>query len=64
MDDYDPISPQLQRVKSRISAASWRQRVDRARADETLIQQVLATVAAGATLNAAMAAVLPAARRS
>jgi hypothetical protein len=64
VDDYDPISPQLQRVKSRISGASWRKRVDRARADEPLIKQVLAVVAGGATLNAAMAEILPPARRS
>jgi hypothetical protein len=64
VDDYEPSSPQLQRVRSRISAASWRRRVDAARADEVVIQQVLAEVAAGVTLNAAMAHLLPANRRS
>jgi hypothetical protein len=64
VDEYEPTGPQLQRVKSRISAASWRARVKQARADEVVIKQVLDEVARGASLNVAMARLLPAARRS
>jgi hypothetical protein len=62
--EYEPSSPQLQRVRSRISAASWRRRVEAARSDEVVIQQVLAEVAQGVSLNVAMAHLLPANRRS
>jgi hypothetical protein len=60
----EPTSPQLQRVKSRISAESWERRVEQAKRDEVLIEEVLAEVAGGVTLNEAMARRLPAARRS
>jgi hypothetical protein len=61
---YESTSPRLQRVKSRISAESWRRRVEQARQDEGLIRQVLDEVTQGASLNEAMARQLPASRRS
>ena len=61
---YEPTSPQLQRVKSRISAESWQRRVEQAQQDEALIRLVLEEVARGASLNEAMALRLPASRRS
>jgi hypothetical protein len=61
---YEPTSPQLQRVKSRISAESWQRRVEQAQQDEALIRPVLDEVARGASLNEAMALRLPPARRS
>lgn len=61
---YEPTSPQLQRVKSRISAESWQRRVEQARQDEALIRQVLDEVERGASMNEAMALRLPASRRS
>jgi len=60
----EPTSPQLQRVKSRISAESWERRIEQATQDEVVIKAVLAEVAGGVTLNEAMARRLPASRRS
>ena len=60
----EPTSPQLQRVKSRISAESWERRVEQATRNEVVIKAVLAEVAGGVTLNEAMARQLPASRRS
>lgn len=64
MDDYEPTSPQLQRVKSCLTAAVWRRRIERARADEVVIKQVLAEASRGASINQTMARMLPASRRS
>lgn len=65
VDDYQPTSPELQRVKSRISAASWRRRVAQARADEAVIKRVIdADAHECASLNEAMAKHLPRSRRS
>jgi len=64
VDDYEPTNAQLQRVKSRISAASWRRRLRQARTDEVVIKQILDEARGGITLNEAMARVLPANRRS
>lgn len=58
----EPISPRLQRVKSRISAESWLQRVEQARADAVVIKQILEEDSA--SLNEAIAKVLPPERRS
>ena len=60
----EPTSPQLQRVKSRISAESWERRVEQATQNDVVIKAVLAEVAGGVTLNEAMARQLPASRRS
>jgi len=60
----EPTTPELIRVKSRISAESWQQRVEQAQRDEPQIRAILDEVAAGASLNAAIAKVLPADRRS
>lgn len=61
---FEPASPRLQRVKSRISTEAWQRRVEQASQDEVLIRQVLDEVARGGPLNAAIAKVLPASRRS
>jgi hypothetical protein len=62
--DDEPTSTELIRVKSRISDESWRRRVEQARRDEPLIKRILAAVARGSSLNAAIAKVLPKSRRS
>ena len=61
---YEPTSPQLQRVKSRISAESWKRRVEQARQDEEVVRQVVDEVARGSSLNEAMSRLLPKSRRS
>lgn len=64
MDDYEPISPELQCVKSRISPESWRRRVRQARADEEVIKPLLESVPSHGSLNEAIAQRLPRSRRS
>jgi len=64
VDGYQPTSPELQRVKSRISARSWRKRITKARADEVVLKRVLAAVESCGSLNEAMAKYLPCSRRS
>ena len=59
-----PRDPSLQRAKSRISAESWKRRVDQAIADEVVLKKILAKVARGSSLDAAIGKVLPASRRS
>jgi hypothetical protein len=61
---YEPTTPRLIRVKSRISEESWRQRVEQADRDEPIIQKILAEEARGLSLNEAIAKVVPANRRS
>ena len=61
---YEPVAAELVRVKSRISADSWQQRVEQAQRDESLVRAILDKVAKGMSLNAAIAQVLPANRRS
>jgi hypothetical protein len=61
---YEPVAAELVRVKSRISADSWRRRVEQARRDEAPVQAILDKVADGLSLNDAIAKVLPANRRS
>ena len=58
----EPSSSRLQRVKSRISAESWRRRVEQARADAGIIEKILAEDAV--SLNEAIAKVVPPERRS
>lgn len=60
----EPVAAELVRVKSRISAESWEQRVEQARRDEEPVRTILDLVAKGASLNEAIAEVLPANRRS
>lgn len=64
MNVYEPVARELVRVKSRISANSWQQRVEQAQRDEALVRAILDQVANGMSLNAAIAKVLPASRRS
>jgi len=61
---YDPQTPVLQRVKSRLSPESWNRRVVDARADELLIKRICREVDRGCPLNRSIAKVLPATRRS
>ena len=60
----EPTAPELRRVKSRVSAESWQQRVEQAQRDEVPVRKILDEVARGLTLNDAIAKVLPANRRS
>jgi hypothetical protein len=62
--DDEPTTADLVRVKSRISAETWRRRVKQARRDEVPIRKILAVEARGLSLNAAIAKVLPKSRRS
>jgi hypothetical protein len=55
-------APELVRVKSRISADSWQQRVEQAQRAEASVRALLDEVAAGLSLNEAVAKVLPANR--
>jgi hypothetical protein len=61
---YEPTTAELVRVKSRISAESWRRRVEQARLDEVLLRKILDEEARGRSLNAAIRKVVPANRRS
>lgn len=60
---YEPTTPELVRVKSRISTDSWRRRVEQAQRDEMVLRKILDAEASGTSLNEAMAKVLPANRR-
>ena len=64
MNVYEPVSAELVRVKSRISADSWQRRVEQAQRDEVPARAILDKVAAGMSLNEAITKVLPAKRRS
>lgn len=64
MNVYEPLAAELVRVKSRISADSWQQRVEQAHRDEEPVRAILDNVANGLSLNDAIAKVLPANRRS
>jgi len=59
-----PTTPELIRVKSRLSAESWQKRIAQAQRDEVQVLAILERVARGASLNAAIADVLPVNRRS
>ena len=60
---YEPTSLALIRVRSRVTDATWQQRVARAVCDEAVIARILEQAKSG-SLNEAIAAVLPANRRS
>lgn len=61
---YEPHRPELQIVRSRISAESWSARVDAARCDEQVMLRIVARVDAGEALNHAIAAEVEPSRRS
>ena len=61
---YEPTSLTLIRVRSRVTDATWARRVKQATADEVVVKRILAEEAKGRSLNAAIAKVLPATRRS
>jgi hypothetical protein len=54
----------LIRVRSRVTDATWTQRVEQATRDEVVIKRILAAEARGRSLNEAIAKELPASRRS
>ena len=60
----EPTTPELIRVKSRISATSWAERVEQARLDEVTIRKILDEESRGNSLNTAIAKVVPKDRRS
>ena len=64
MDVYEPTSLELIRVRSRVTDATWTQRVEQAVRDEVVIKRILAEQAKGRSLNLAIAKVVPANRRS
>jgi hypothetical protein len=61
---YEPTSLTLIGVRSRVTDATWKQRVEQAARDEIVIKRILAEEAKGRSLNEAIAKVLPANRRS
>jgi hypothetical protein len=61
---YEPTSLTLLGVRSRVTDATWQQRVEQAERDEVVIKRILATEAKGLSLNEAIAKALPANRRS
>jgi len=62
--DFIPSTPELQRVKSRVSPESWQRRVEKAYANEKVVKEILSAVQGGLSLNAAVKRYLPAGRRS
>lgn len=64
MDVYEPTSLTLIRVRSRVTDATWEQRVEQASRDEIVIKRILAEETKGRSLNEAIAKVVPANRRS
>jgi len=61
---YEPKSPQLQRVKSRLAPASWSRRVQEAMEAEKVIKRILGRVRRGESLNGAIDKELPSSQRS
>jgi hypothetical protein len=61
---YEPISVELLRVRSRVTDATWQQRVEQATRDEVVIKRILGEESKGRSLNQAIAKALPASRRS
>ncbi len=60
----EPTNPDLIRVKSRVTAETWQNRVAQAEVDEVTVKAILKRVAGGASLNTAIAKELPEKRRS
>jgi hypothetical protein len=61
---YEPKNPKLQRVKSRLTAASWNKRIEAAEEAETVVKRILGRVKGGVSLNRAIEKELPPSRRS
>jgi hypothetical protein len=61
---YEPTSLTLIAVRSRVTDATWQQRVEQAERDEIVIKRILAIEAKGISLNEAIAKALPGNRRS
>ncbi len=61
---YEPRSAQLVVVKSRISPASWKARVSKAKQDAKILNRIVNRVDRGETLNNAIGEVVPKSRRS
>lgn len=61
---YEPTSLTLIAVRSRVTDATWQQRVEQAERDEIVIKRILAIQAKGLSLNEAIAKALPENRRS
>lgn len=61
---FEPASPELAIVKSRLSSEAWQERVQSAKDDAELLAKVAKRVEVGDSLNASIAAVLPESRRS
>ena len=61
---YEPTSLTLIGVRSRVTDATWHQRVEQAERDEIVIKRILAIEAKGLSLNEAIAKALPGNRRS
>lgn len=60
----EPASPRLRRLKASISPDAWERRVAQARREEVDVLAILGEVERGRSLNEAIAAVVPASRRS
>ncbi len=61
---YEPSTPELVVVKSRISLKSWSTRVKSARGDEKVLKKIVRRVKAGDSLNRAIARVVEKSKRS
>ncbi len=61
---YEPTSPQLLIVKSRLSKESWEERVRTAKREAKLFAKIAKRVEAGDSLNESVGSVLPGSRRS
>jgi hypothetical protein len=61
---YEPKSLDLQRVKSRLSAASWSRRVDKALEAEQVLKRIMGRVRRAGSLNAAISQQVAPSRRS
>lgn len=61
---YEPRSPKLVVVKSRISHASWNARVDAAKKDAKVLDRIAKLVGRGESLNKAIREIVPESRRS
>ena len=64
MTSYQPKKPELQRVKSRLTAASWNKRVEAAEEAEKVVKRIVGRVKGGMSLNGAIQKELPPSRRS
>ena len=63
-EEYEPNTPKLVIVRSRVSPESWNRRVNAARSAKKPLERIEELVDAGTSLNAAIAKELPPTRRS